>query len=552
MNGSPSLRRAFLRLSVFGLLLGALSFAAALTPSLIPRSYPVQGVLCGTAFALGYGIGVAFMAVWRFLQIPEFIGRRRQVAVVAGSVAAAVAIALSLARLPRWQDGLRGLFGLPPLDQADRLYMTLIALVVATVLILLGKVIRWLYGFVERRLQARIPPRVAAILGVIIVALLTVTVANRVVLRNLLQAVDKSYEALDAMMEPDVERPFDPMKPGNPASLIDWKSLGRTGRAFVTNGLDAAGIAELAGGPAQDPIRVYAGLNSAQTPRERADLALAELQRVGGFDRSVMVIAVPTGTGWMDPAALDTLEVLHRGDVATVAIQYSYLQSWISLLVQPEFSLEAGRALFEAVYDYWRNLPADSRPRLYLYGISLGSYSSQESVRLYEMLGDPVNGALWVGPPFVSPLWQSLTRERNPGTTAWRPEFEDGAFVRFTNFGAPEEISGPDWGPMRVVYLQHPSDPIVFFEPRSFYEAPAWMTPPRGEDVSPVFRWFPGVTFLQLLLDMALGLSVPAGHGHLYSHADHVWPWVAVTQPEGWTADALNRLGEQLAPRLAK
>jgi uncharacterized membrane protein len=46
---------------------------------------------------------------------------------------------------------------------------------------------------------------------------------------------------------------------------------------------------------------------------------------VGGFERSVLVVATPTGSGWLDNGAVDTLEYLHGGDTAIVATQYSYL-----------------------------------------------------------------------------------------------------------------------------------------------------------------------------------------------------------------------------------
>ena len=251
----------------------------------------------------------------------------------------------------------------------------------------------------------------------------------------------------------------------------------------------------------------------------------------------MLVVAVPTGTGWMDPAGMDTLEYLHAGDVATVAVQYSYLTSLISILVEPGYGEETGRALFRAVYDHWTALPRDARPRLYLYGLSLGAISSEQSVRLHEVLADPIQGALWVGPPFPSPGWRSATDEREPGSPAWLPRFGDGSFVRFTNQENALDIPGAHWGPMRVVYLQYASDPIVFFEPAAFWRAPAWMAEPRGPDVSPELRWYPIVTVLQLLLDMAVGLMVPIGHGHLYAHAHYIDAWQAVTDPEGWTPD---------------
>ena len=69
---------------------------------------------------------------------------------------------------------------------------------------------------------------------------------------------------------------------------------------------------------------VYVGLNNAENESDRADLALQELIRIGAFDRKLLVIATPTGTGWIDPASVSPLECLWDGDVASVSVQYSY------------------------------------------------------------------------------------------------------------------------------------------------------------------------------------------------------------------------------------
>ena len=249
----------------------------------------------------------------------------------------------------------------------------------------------------------------------------------------------------------------------------------------------------------------------------------------------------------MDPAATDTLEYLHGGDTAIVAVQYSYLTSPLSLMIEPGYGTDTGRALFRAVYRYWTALPKDDRPRLYLHGLSLGAFGSEQSFRLHEILADPFNGAVWSGPPFASPEWRSATRERNPGSPEWLPRFGDGSIIRFTNQENALDIPGARWGPMRIVYLQYASDPITFFSPDSFYRKPDWMNAPVGPDVSPELRWYPAVTFLQLLVDMAIGLAVPIGHGHYFAPEHYINAWVAVTAPEGWTSDEIERLKARFA-----
>ena len=130
----------------------------------------------------------------------------------------------------------------------------------------------------------------------------------------------------------------------------------------------------------------------------------------------MLVVVTPTGTGLVDPAAIDSVEYLHDGAVASVALQYSYLASWLYLLVEPGYSADVARALFKEIYGYWITLPKESRPRLYLHGISLGAMNSEQSTDLIEVMGDPFDGALWSGPPYSSRLWRWLTDHRNPGS----------------------------------------------------------------------------------------------------------------------------------------
>lgn len=132
-------------------------------------------------------------------------------------------------------------------------------------------------------------------------------------------------------------------------------------------------------------------------------LVLAELIRVGGFERGNFVIATPTGTGWVDPESQSALEYVLRGDVATVSVQHSYLASWLALLAAPDYGVETARAVFAAIYQHWRSLPRDARPRLYLQGLSLGALNSDLSHDLHQVIGDPYHGALWAGPPVCQP-----------------------------------------------------------------------------------------------------------------------------------------------------
>src|SRR5262249_31104735 len=144
-------------------------------------------------------------------------------------------------------------------------------------------------------------------------------------------------------------------------------------------------ISVFSGKQALEPLRVYVGLRSAGTPEVRAKLALEELKRVGGFERPVLIVVTPTGTGWVDPAAMGSVEYLHGGAVESVALQYSYLGSWLYLLAGADYGADAARALFNETYGYWTTLPKDKRPRLYLHGLSLGAANSEQSTDLIEV-----------------------------------------------------------------------------------------------------------------------------------------------------------------------
>ncbi|WP_192359716.1 alpha/beta hydrolase [Mesorhizobium mediterraneum] len=536
-------------LSAGGLVVGTLFFVASLTPTLVPRTYLTQGLLSGACFAAGYGIGVAWRWLWAYMELPE--PRERfllALKIAVAAICAAIAI-LFLWWAAEWQNSIRQLMHLEPVTSAHPLEVCVIAIVTFLMLIALARLFKRISRLVSERSGRFVPRRVSNVIGFTVAILLFWAVANGVLVRYALYVADSSFATFDALVEPDRAQPIPPLKTGSAASLVTWKELGRAGREFIATGPTASEIRTFTQKDAREPIRVYVGLRAADTAEERAQLALEESKRVGAFERSVLVVITPTGSGWIDPASMDTVEYLHNGDVASVAQQYSYLSSPLSLLVEPEYGSEAARALFAAVYEYWTTLPHDRRPKLYLHGLSLGAMNSERSVELFEILGDPVQGALWSGPPFESRIWRSITEHRNAGTPAWLPRFRNGSFVRFMNQNGEAGPADAPWGPMRIVYLQYASDAITFFDYRDFYRRPEWMDAPRGPDVSPELRWYPVVSMLQLAFDMAVATNTPMGYGHVFAPEHYVDAWLAVTDPQGWSADQIARLKQYLAAR---
>ena len=232
---------------------------------------------------------------------------------------------------------------------------------------------------------------------------------------------------------------------------------------------------------------------------------------------------------------------MYNGDSALVSMQYSFLPSWLSFLVDKENARQAGQALFEAVDAKVRAIPEAKRPKIVVFGESLGSFGGEAPFLSPNNIIARTDGALFSGPTFQNTLRDSVTVNRDPGSPEWLPIFDDGANLRFA--ARPDNLGRPDapWGYPRIVYLQHASDPIAWFNPNLLFSQPDWLREPRGYDVSPDMKWIPVVTFLQVSADMAVAVDVPDGNGHRYVK-DVVNGWAAVMQPPGWTPEKTELL----------
>jgi uncharacterized membrane protein len=201
--------------------------------------------------------------------------------------------------------------------------------------------------------------------------------------------------------------------------------------------------------------------------------------------------------------------------------------------------------LIDAVHERWVRLPQEQRPKLVLYGESLGSMAGQAA---FDFLPDinrmGFDAVLWVGPPNASPLWDALVVRRDPGTPEVHPRYDGGRTVRFSPANDPADIvadTAAPWDGTRVLFLQHPSDPIVWWSPELLFSEPDWLQEPAGRDRTKSMRWYPIVTFWQVGADMTNAASVPGGHGHNYGESV-LDGWVAVAPPPGWTPADTQRV----------
>ncbi len=528
------LERSF---SAVGLVFGLYFFAISLTPSLLPRDGWAQGLNSGVAYMIGYGLGASTYAVMQFLRVPQARGRVR--AILLGAALSLIALQATLAiwAYVGWQNDTRLSFGMDPLSPLVWPVIVVMAAVVAVVILVLSRLLRALFRRANNLLNRWLPrPLAVAVTAVVLVSALW-WVASGAFVNAFFTTANWVFSSQDQGNKPNVEQPTSTLRSGGPESLVEWEQLGRQGREFVWTGPTVDDLNESSGGGALEPIRVYAGLRSGETLQDRADVLLEELKRTGAFEREILVLATTTGTGFIDSRGTVPLEYLWNGDTAIAGVQYSYLPSWISLLADQERVRETSRVVFTTVHDHWLTLPQESRPRLYLYGLSLGSTGVESVLTKPDILNEPIDGALMAGPPsFVNNLYTDLVAGRDERSAPWSPLVGDGRTVRFTTEDNGLMRAGEEWGPTRLVYLHHGSDPVVWFSPRLAFERPEWLEPgQRAPDVSDTMAWYPLVTFWQVLLDMPASESVPEGFGHLYTYRANLDAWVGLTQPEDWT-----------------
>ncbi|RKH71218.1 hypothetical protein D7X96_09250 [Corallococcus interemptor] len=538
----------WLRYSLPGSWVALLFACLAFTPSLLPRSGPFQGFVSGLSAAMGYGLGCLGAWLWR-----EFADRPartpRKLAWQGFFATALVALTGALLLGWHWQHRLRELMGMPSPGRAGYLLAPFVAAAFFFLLVAMGRGLRAVFRALATRLSRHIGPRAARATSGLAVVVITALVASGVLWDGLIATADRTLAVQDLMTDEGVVQPRTALRSGGPGSSIPWESLGREGRNFIGRGPSVDDLSRFHGTAVKEPIRAYAGYASAPDAEARAAVAVDDLERAGGFDREYLLVVTTTGSGWVVPESVDAFEYLARGDSAIVAMQYSHLWSWLSVLVDQDRARESGRALFDEVYERWSRRPPARRPKLLVFGESLGSYGGETAFSGERDLANRADGVLFVGPPNFNTLYRAFTDHRDAGSPEVEPVYRSGRIVRFSRRpGSDIPPASEPWGDSRVLYLLHPSDPITWWSPRLLVHRPDWLREPRGADVLGQMVWIPFVTFWQVTADLPLGMEVPAGYGHVYT-GEHVDGWVALLRPEGWSADQTARLRQLLLAR---
>lgn len=539
------------RWSLAGVVVGAVGYAAALGPTLLPRTSVTQALAGSVIAAIGYAAGSTVESVVRAGSkrvrrsrglAPR--GQRLGTGWRAGLSIAAVAAAASLVPMAvSWQEEQRAATLVPGSPPSTPMVIVL-SIVVSGGLVYVGRGLRALTRRIAHTFAHR-GWRVGLANGTAVVVLLVgfgvvagLGFAGSVVMFRKANNAEPAGQV----------RPVLPTRSGSPASPITWSSLGVQGRWFVSEGPTVAQISAVTGRAAMEPIRTYAGIETNGDSAARAREAVADLVRAGGLERSRIVVYTPSTNGYVDSIAAAGAEYVANGDIASVSMQYTVLPSAMSMVFNTADSINAGNLLLKAARSAVAELPPDRRPKIYVYGESLGAYGSMAPFDGVGVKGfaEVADGAVWAGPPPNSAYWAQTDREATEGP-AWQPIVADGSVLRFA--ANPAGLAEPwaPWGPNRGVFLQNATDPVVWWSPDLIWQRPEWLDEPRGPDVPEQMRWLPLVTFWQVFVDMpaAGSLTMAPGVGHNYRPT--VGPaWVAVMQPSDWGPGQQSRMQADL------
>lgn len=538
---------------VFGGLVVALLFwLPALTPTLIPRTPTTQAVINAVSLAIAYGIGT-LLGLWlRLLFLRNgrsFASGVRRLGWIILGTAWLIGVSFGAVLWLNWQNDQRRLMGMETVDGLDAVLMVSVSVLGGALFVIIGRLIGKVVLAVVRLSRRLLPSLAAAPVVGLTILLFIVGMAGSAAWLGITAFASATYGSANSSTDEGTVQPDSGSVSGSSESLVPWDTLGRWGRNFVGSATTAEELETFHGADVElsEPVRVYVGLDSAGSASERAELAVRELDRAGGFDREILVVWAPTGTGWVIPEAADALELLHRGDTAIVATQYSFLPSLLAVFMEPGREVASATALYGAVHSHWSDLPPDERPKLVLFGKSLGTagveapFVGADASASIANLTSGTDGALIVGAKRTNPIHSQLTGGRDRGSSVWQPIIDGGLSVRFLSRDPNQPELRQDWPPPRIVYLQHPSDPVPFWGIDVLWRPPEWMDHPRGFDVPEAAGWYPIVSGVHAATDLIFQLDTPPGFGHVYA-TEYVQGWASVIPPDGWTAADTARL----------
>ena len=525
-------------ISLIGVVGALVMYGVSVSPSLLARSWQWHAVASGVLSAVGYIVG---LTVQRFYAL---VVPRLGVEITAPqSVSIAFRAVLLLGfflwflrwLLQSYRERKRAnhLVGMRGETLGEYLLGTFCAFLLMLALLGVAWGLQWIGRAIVIVLSQWMHMVFALALSLLILVVIVYALTSQVLLKLGINFFTRHARKMNNRTAKGIVQPQVPERSGSPQSRSSWRAVGGQGRVFLGRGPSRADIEAVTGCAAMEPIRVYAGMpEEGQSLQSAADLVVEELHRTGAFDRALILIATSTGSGWVDEWQVQPLEYLTLGNCATASMQYSFVPSSINFLTDLDVSEEAAVILFETIRRAVDEIPEDRRPALFVCGESLGAYASQHVFSGIVDVLSRTDGALWVGTPAFTPMHAELTAIRHRGSPEVAPVVANGRHVRFVN--VPENLWADvygrelgDWNYPRVVYAQHPSDPVVWWNSELVWHKPDWISEKVDGDVSPHMQYTRGATYIQVLVDMPVAGTAPGGHGHTY-HEELIPLWEAI------------------------
>ena len=525
-------------ISLIGVVGALVMYGVSVSPSLLARSWQWHAVASGVLSAVGYIVGLTIQRFYA-LVVPRLGVEITAPKAVSIAFRAVLLLGFFLWFL-RWllqsyreRKRANHLVGMRGETLGEYLLGTVCAFILMMALLGVAWGLQWIGRAIVSVLSQWMHMVFALALSLLILVVIVYALTSQVLLKLGINFFTRHARKMNNRTAKGIVQPQVPERSGSPQSRSSWRAVGGQGRVFLGRGPSRADIEAVTGCSAMEPIRVYAGMpEEGQSLQNAADLVVEELHRTGAFDRAVILIATSTGSGWVDEWQVQPLEYLTRGNCATASMQYSFVPSSINFLTDLDVSEEAAVILFETIRRAVDEIPEDRRPALFVCGESLGAYASQHVFSGIVDVLSRTDGALWVGTPAFTPMHAELTAIRHRGSPEVAPVVANGRHVRFVN--VPENLWADvygrelgDWNYPRVVYAQHPSDPVVWWNSELVWHKPDWISEKVDGDVSPHMQYTRGATYIQVLVDMPVAGTAPGGHGHTY-HEELIPLWEAI------------------------
>lgn len=525
-------------ISLIGVVGALVMYGVSVSPSLLARSWQWHAVASGVLSAVGYIVGLTIQRFYA-LVVPRLGVEITAPQSVSIAFRAVLLLGFFLWFL-RWllqsyreRKRANHLVGMRGETLGEYLLGTVCAFILMMALLGVAWGLQWIGRAIVSVLSQWMHMVFALALSLLILVVIVYALTSQVLLKLGINFFIRHARKMNNRTAKGIVQPQVSERSGSPQSRSSWRAVGGQGRVFLGRGPSRADIEVVTGCSAMEPIRVYAGMpEEGQSLQNAADLVVEELHRTGAFDRAVILIATSTGSGWVDEWQVQPLEYLTRGNCATASMQYSFVPSSINFLTDLDVSEEAAVILFETIRRAVDEIPEDRRPALFVCGESLGAYASQHVFSGIVDVLSRTDGALWVGTPAFTPMHAELTAIRHRGSPEVAPVVANGRHVRFVN--VPENLWADvygrelgDWNYPRIVYAQHPSDPVVWWNSELVWHKPDWISEKVDGDVSPHMQYTRGATYIQVLVDMPVAGTAPGGHGHTY-HEELIPLWEAI------------------------